>query len=74
MRILNMLFSAHQLLKNKIFESNIRSPEIDSGLLFKCGSKEWISYLELCNGIVDCEDASDERNCHKKALAKGVVN
>jgi hypothetical protein len=43
-------------------------------LLFKCGGKKWISFLELCNGIVDCEDASDERNCPKKALAKGVVN
>ena len=59
MLYLRCLISDNSLLDHVVIETEVTS----SGLVFLCGSLEWISLIAQCDGVIDCLDASDEINC-----------
>ena len=52
-------------LENMLSGVHISSsqPLQDNGLLYLCGSGEYISILSLCDGLPNCQDGSDEKHC-----------
>ncbi|XP_045171018.2 uncharacterized protein LOC123533444 [Mercenaria mercenaria] len=50
-----------QDIKTDALETNITGT--DSVSLFRCTNQELISFLSRCDGVLDCQDASDEINC-----------
>ena len=34
-------------------------------LQLDCGTDKCLDYLHICNGIVDCQHGTDEKNCGK---------
>jgi hypothetical protein len=41
--------------------------------LFYCTSHEFISFISLCDGVIDCIDASDESNCENAIEGREII-
>jgi hypothetical protein len=46
---------------------------LDKESLFNCASHEFISLMSLCDGVIDCIDASDESNCDNAIEGREII-
>ena len=59
---------------NPPIESSFNNTLLDMSLYFECGSGEIISFMGVCDGMVDCISGKDEEHCQTSSTLKIIIS